>query len=208
MNKYTAIIPCAGFGTRMKMLPHQAKELLLDDEGNITIDWSLNICEKYNIEPIVVTRPEKEEFNNFLDKRNIKYVFDEGRSVGVSILKTKEYWSDYNIMLLPDTRFDYDDKFFINIFEAMKAGNNSIFALFNVNDHSNWGIICENTFYEKPKIKFTENDNAFAWGVIGFRKNYGEILFSNYNLTSEPLKLSNPGYLFIENFRDISRKFI
>jgi dTDP-glucose pyrophosphorylase len=207
MNKYTAIIPCAGFGTRMKMLPHQAKELLLDDEGNVTIDWSLNICKKYNIEPVVVTRPEKKEFNDFLDKRNIKYVFDEGKSIGTSLLKTKEYWSDYNIMLLPDTRFEYDNKFFINIFKAMKAGNDSMFALFNVTDYHNWGIICENTFYEKPKREFTENDDAFAWGVIGFRKKYGEILFNSYNLTSAPLKLSNPGYLFIENFRDISRKF-
>ena len=49
MNRYTAIIPCAGFGTRMKMLPHQAKELLLDEDGNVTIDWSLSICKRYNI---------------------------------------------------------------------------------------------------------------------------------------------------------------
>ena len=190
-EKYKAIIPCAGFGTRMKMLPHQAKELLPDENGDPIIYWSLNICKKHNIEPIVVTRPEKKEFNEFLDQKNITYVFDEGKAVGQSILKTKEYWSDYNIILLPDTRFDYDYKLFINIFRALKTGNDSVFALFDVIDYSNWGIICNNTFYEKPKRTFTYKDNALAWGVIGFRKEYGETLFNSYNLTSEPLKLSN-----------------
>jgi dTDP-glucose pyrophosphorylase len=208
MNKYKAIIPCAGFGTRMRMLPHEAKELIPDENGNPTIDWSLNICKQYNIEPIVVTRPEKKEFNDFLNQKNITYVFDEGKSVGTSVLQTKEYWGDYNIMLLPDTRFEYDDKFFINIFKSMEVGNDSMFALFNVEDYGNWGVICDNTFYEKPKRQFTSNDNALAWGVIGFRKEYGETLFNSYNLTSPPLTLSNPGYLFIENFRDISRKYI
>jgi dTDP-glucose pyrophosphorylase len=208
MSKYKAIIPCAGFGTRMKMLPHESKELLPDENGNPTIEWSLNICKRYNIEPIIVTRPEKKEFNNFLDQRNITYVFDEGKSVGISILQTKEHWSDYNIILLPDTRFEYDDNFFINIFKAMEAGNDSMFALFNVDDYSNWGIICDNIFYEKPKKVFTKEDKVYAWGVIGFRKQYGEILFNSYNLTSPPLCLSNPGYLFINNFRDISRKYL
>jgi nucleoside-diphosphate-sugar epimerase len=57
-------------------------------------------------------------------------------------------------------------------------------------------------------VRKLKEDNAFAWGVIGFRKEYGETLFNSYNLTSPPLPLSNPGYLFIENFRDISRKYI
>ena len=208
MSKYKAIIPCAGFGTRMKMLPHQAKELLPDEDGNPTINWSLNVCEKYDIEPIIVTRPEKQEFNDFLSQKKITYIFDEGKSVGTSILQTKEYWGDYNIILLPDTRFEYDDKFFINIFKSMEVGNDSMFALFSVEDYSNWGIICNNTFYEKPKRHFTKEDKAFAWGVIGFKKEYGETLLNSYNLTSEPLKLNKPGYLFINNFRDISRKYI
>lgn len=208
MSKYKAIIPCAGFGTRMRMQPHEAKELIPDENGNPTIEWSLNICNQYNIEPIIVTRPEKEEFNTYLKNKGITYVFDEGKSVGVSLLQSKPHWGEYNIILLPDTRFEYDDKFFVNIFKSMKAGNDSMFALFNVIDHHNWGIICNNTFYEKPKRSFTEEDNAFAWGVIGFRKEYGEILLNSYNLTSNPLVLSNPGYIFIENFRDISRKYI
>jgi len=206
MNNYKALIPCAGFGTRMRMLPHEAKELLPDDQGNPTIDWCLNICNKYNIEPIIVTRPEKEEFNKYLDDRNIKYVFDEGKAVGNSLLKTKEYWGDYNIVILPDTRFEYDENFFINIFECMKLGNDSVFALFKVEDYYNWGIISNNTFYEKPKAQFTKT--AYAWGVFGFTKEYGETLLNSYNLTSPPLSLTNPGYLFIKNFRDISRKYI
>lgn len=208
MGKYKALIPCAGFGTRMKMLPHESKELLPDENGNPTIEWSLNLCSKHNIEPIIITRPEKEEFNKYLDDKNIMYVYDEGKSVGTSLLKTKEHWGDYNIILLPDTRFDYPENLFTDMFKCMKVGNDCMFALFNVEDYSNWGIICNNTFYEKPKRLFTKDDNAFAWGIIGFKKLYGETLLNNYNLISPPLPLSNPGYMFIENFRDISRKYI
>jgi len=203
---YKALIPCAGFGTRMRMKPHEAKELLPDDFGKPTIEWSLNICKKYDIEPIVVTRKEKEEFNNYLENNRIKYVFDEGKSVGESLLKTKNYWSDYNIVLLPDTRFKFADNFFIDLFKCMKLGNECVFALFPVNDYHNWGILSNNTFYEKPKKSF-QNEYALAWGVFGFRYSYGETLLTNYNLTSPPLKLNNPGYLFIENFIDISRKY-
>jgi dTDP-glucose pyrophosphorylase len=206
MGQYRIIIPCAGFGTRMRMLPHESKELLPDETGKPTIEWCLNICEQYSIEPIIVTRPEKEEFNKYLDNKNIKYVFDEGKSIGISLLQTKEYWGEYNVIILPDTRFDYPKNFFIDIFNNMKAGNDSVFALFNVDDYHNWGIISNNTFYEKPKCEFTEP--AYAWGVIGFKKEYGTTLLNSYNLTSEPLKLNKPGYMFINNFRDISRKYI
>lgn len=203
-----ALIPCAGFGTRMRMAPHQAKELLPDETGAPTIEWSLNICKKYNIEPIIITRPEKEEFNQYLDKNNIKYVFDDGNSVGESLLKTKEYWDSTNIVILPDTRFDYPENFFIDVDKCMKAGNDYVFGLFEVSDHQNWGIICGNVFFEKPKHKFTEYDYAYAWGTIAFKKSTGEALLNSYNLTSKPFELTNAGYLFIDNFRDISRKYI
>jgi dTDP-glucose pyrophosphorylase len=181
MNNCKAIIPCAGFGTRMRMLPHEAKELILDESGNPTIEWSLSICNKYNIEPIIVTRPEKIEFNEYLKDKGITYVFDEGKSVGTSLLKTKDYWGEYNIIILPDTRFDYDDKFFINIFKSMEAGNDSVFALFNVTDYQNWGIICNNVFFEKPKNKFEKYDYAYAWGTIAFKRSTGEDLLKSYN---------------------------
>ena len=203
-----ALIPCAGYGTRMKMQPHEAKELIPDENGNPTIEWSLNICKQYGIEPVVITRTEKEEFNQYLKDNNIEHVIDGGGSTGESLLNAKAHWGDYNIVLLPDTRFEYQDNLFTDIFTCMKLGNDCMFALFEVEDHKNWGVLCDNTFYEKPKRIFTKQDTAYAWGVIGFKKTYGETLLSSYNLTSEPLKLNNPGYLFINNFRDISRKYI
>ena len=203
-----ALIPCAGFGTRMRMAPHQAKELLPDETGAPTIEWSLNICKENNIEPIIITRPEKEEFNKYLDKHNITYVFDEGNSVGESLLKTQPHWDATNIVLLPDTRFDYPKNFFIDTDKCMKAGNNYVFGLFEVSDYPNWGIICNNVFFEKPKNQFTEYDYAYAWGTIAFKKSKGEALLNSYNLVSKPFELTNAGYLFIDNFRDISRKYV
>jgi dTDP-glucose pyrophosphorylase len=204
---YTALIPCAGFGTRMRMKPHEAKELLPDETGSPTIEWSLNICRKNNIKPVVVSRKEKNELNLYLEKNKIEYVLDEGKSTGSSLLKTKKHWTEYNIVILPDTRFDYPSNFFNNFLRSMKLGNDCVFALFEVEDYFNWGVICDNTFYEKPKKIFTKNDFAMAWGVFGFTKKYGQTLLSKYNLSSEPLRLKNPGYFFIENFRDISRRY-
>jgi dTDP-glucose pyrophosphorylase len=203
-----ALIPCAGFGTRMRMAPHQAKELLPDETGAPTIEWSLNICKENNIDPIIITRPEKEEFNKYLDKNNITYVFDDGNSVGESLLKTQPYWDATNIVILPDTRFDYHKNFFLDTDKCMKAGNDYMFGLFEVSDHHNWGIICNNVFFEKPKHKFTEYDYAYAWGTIAFKKSKGEALLNSYNLVSKPFELKNAGYLFIDNFRDISRKYV
>ena len=203
-----ALIPCAGYGTRMRMQPHEAKELLPDEEGNPTIEWSLNICKKYDIEPVIITRSEKLEFIEYLKNNNINYIIGGGESTGESILNAKEQWGDYNIVILPDTRFEYPKTLFHDMLKGMKLGNDCTFALFNVEDHHNWGIVCDNTFYEKPKRIFTQEDNALAWGLFGFKKSYGETLLTNYNTTSEPLKLTNPGYYFIENFRDISRKYV
>jgi dTDP-glucose pyrophosphorylase len=203
-----ALIPCAGFGTRMRMAPHQAKELLPDETGAPTIEWSLNICKENNIDPIIITRPEKEEFNKYLDKNNITYVFDDGNSVGESLLKTQPYWDATNIVILPDTRFDYHKNFFLDTDKCMKAGNDYVFGLFEVSDHHNWGIICNNVFFEKPKHKFTEYDYAYAWGTIAFKKSKGEALLNSYNLVSKPFELKNAGYLFIDNFKDISRKYV
>jgi dTDP-glucose pyrophosphorylase len=203
-----ALIPCAGFGTRMRMAPHQAKELLPDETGAPTIEWSLNICKENNIEPIIITRPEKEEFNKYLDNNNITYVFDDGNSVGESLLKTQPHWDATNIVILPDTRFDYPKNYFLDTNKCMKAGNDYVFGLFEVSDHQNWGIICRNVFFEKPKHKFTQYDHAYAWGTIAFTRSTGEKLLKSYNLTSKPFELTNAGYLFIDNFRDISRKYV
>lgn len=206
-KNYRALIPCAGFGTRMNMMPHEAKELLWDEEGKFIIDWSLELCKKHNIDPIIITRPEKEEFNQYIKNKKIPTVYPTGASVGESILSSKELWGEYNIVILPDTRFEYPETLFQDMLNGMKLGNECVFALFKVTDYQNWGILCDNTFYEKPKKIFTEEDNAFAWGIFGFTKSYGETLLNSYNTYSDPLKISNPGYFFINNFRDITRKY-
>ena len=201
-----AIIPCAGFGTRVNMKPYEAKELLLDEQGNITIDWCLNLCRRHNLKPVIVSRPEKLEFNAYIQKQGITLVFDEGRALGESLLASRDYWSEYNVVILPDTRFEYPEDLFRDMESSMKMGNECTFGLFNVVDHKNWGIICNNTFYEKPKRVFTEEDFVMAWGVFGFTKNYGNTLLSRCNIYSEPLILTNPGYFYIDNFRDITRE--
>lgn len=203
-TNYRALIPCAGFGTRVGMLPHQAKELLPDETGRPTIEWSLQLCEKHGMEPIAVTRPEKEEFNQYLRNRGVKYVYPQGLSVGESLLSTQEHWLDYNVVILPDTRFEYPKTLFQDMFHSMELGNQCTFALFKVEDYQNWGILCNNVFYEKPEREFKPQDDAWAWGLFGFTKEYGSTLLSNYYVHSK-LALESPGYFFIKNFRDISR---
>ena len=91
-----ALIPCAGYGTRMRMQPHEAKELLPDEDGKPTIEWSLNICKRFNIEPVIITRKEKVEFIKYLEDNNIEHVIGGGESTGESLLSAKEHWGEYN----------------------------------------------------------------------------------------------------------------
>ncbi len=198
--KTLAIIPCAGFGTRMGMLPSEAKEMLPDPSygHKHIIDYSIDICNQYNLEPIFISRKEKKSLNDYLRSQGKTVLIIETKGEWQnSVLMSKDYWHENNILLLPDTRFS-PQNVINDIQKSLKLGNNACLGLHEVPDPPNWGIIANYTIIEKP---FGMGGPQNAWGLIGFKGSYGEELFSKMGT-----KLTNVGFTFLDYFVDITRK--
>lgn len=206
-----AIIPSAGFGRRLKMKSNQSKEMLPDNifGYNHIIDYSLEICRRYNLEPIVISRKEKKDLNNYLKKLKVKTVIikPEGEW-NDSVLKSAEFWGEENILILPDTRWNnwsvIDD-----IKKGLELGNNAVFAVHKVNDPENWGVVNDYKLEEKSK---NYKSPQMAWGLIAFKCNYGRFLFddqwkiADFFGKNECFELSNCGFVYLNGFQDITRR--
>jgi hypothetical protein len=83
----------------------------------------------------------------------------------------------------------------------LELGNKAVFALHRVDDVSKWGQIKDYQVIEKPH----STNAGFAWGVLGFKENYGEQLFSMMSLRNNPFTLSNTSFLHLTKFSDITR---
>lgn len=192
-----AIIPCAGYGTRVGMQKYEAKEMLPDGSKRI-IDYSLDLCKKFKIIPLVITRPEKLEFNTYLKDLGIQTLeVSHSGEWAETVMKSKNLWHEDNILILPDTRFKP-----ISIIQDIKLGLelgcNAMIGLHTVRDSENWGILKDYRLIEKPK---NLKGPQYAWGVLGFKQYYGRELF----IMDGSCPLRNAGYVFMDSFRDITR---
>lgn len=204
-----AIIPCAGYGTRMNMLPNKSKEMLLDKEdwgignkGKPLIQYALTICKMFNLEPIVITRKEKTDLRQYLFDNQVEFIDIEVEGEWPqTILKSKDHWNMDNILILPDTRFS-SLRCIEDIQKGLKLGNNAVMALHEVPDPNKWGIVEDYLLFEKSKFIYTENQ--WAWGLIGFKGYYGVELFSN--MRDNGFELKDVGFTYLNDFQDITRK--
>lgn len=198
-----AIIPCAGFGTRMSMPINQSKELLLDKNGQPLIQWHLDLCKQYNIEPFIVTRAEKEDLIDYCKNNNIAYaVMVPGEEWPHTAYNSNTYWKEKNILLLPDSRFE--PKNIINqIKQSLEFGYDVTFAVHKVPDVSKWGMVTQTFYSEKP---YLENLAGYAWGIIGFTKQAGYDIFYNMrNRGRYSQHEYNTNIVFLDSFRDVTR---
>lgn len=200
-----AIIPAAGFGTRLKMKPNQSKEMLTDNIYGYEhiIDFAIHFCKINDIEPFVITREDKKDLIKYLKKNKIKYMLYEPKKDEEwydTVIASKEHWVEENLLLLPDTRFR---SLFLGeqIENSLKLGNNAVLVLHKVDNPSKWGIINKYQLLEKPtNLKCSQ----WAWGLIGFKKEYGEYLFTKY-YTENGYRLKDCGFMFLNSFKDITR---
>lgn len=199
------IIPACGFGTRMNMLPHESKEMLIDPKTNQPlIQYHLDICKKYNIAPLVITRKIKKDLIKYLIDNDIDHIaLDEGGSEWQqTILLTQSLWLTYNFLFLPDTRFE-PETIIKDMLTSLKLGANYVFALHPVKDGAKWGIVQNYTLFEKHgyfgEIPENEDQNYDAWGIIAFHKECGEELFK------DSTKLNNASFCFLNKFIDLTR---
>lgn len=208
MFEVAAIIPCAGYGTRMGMSSSEAKELLyLNGENVPCINYSLDLCNKYNLKPVVISRPEKKEFNKYIEDWGgctlLMHTPAKGEEWPDTVLASLSEWEYKNVLILPDTRFTPTEAVY-QIVENL-AYHSVDAATHSVSDGSKWGTLSieedgYSTILEKPK----NTTHALAWGLLGWRKDEGRMLFegiskekkySQYYINNIPLT----------SFKDITR---
>ena len=195
------ILPSAGFGTRMNMPIDQSKELLLYN-GKPLIEFSLGLAKYFNLRPLVITRKEKTDLIQYCDEKNIdiEIITPEGEWAN-TVLMSEPFWEKDNILVLPDTFFTDVNWVFNNIINDLQIGQVSAsFAVHKVEDSSKWGVIKDDRLYEKPDF----TDPGLAWGIIGFKKDYGKVLFENCQ-KGKFIELTNYNIVKLESFEDLTR---
>lgn len=218
-SKTLIILPSAGFGTRMGLNSVESKEML-EDPGNDgkhpLIQWSLDLA-KEETNKVVITREEKSNLVDYLADQQVftLLVSDVTQEWPATVLHSKVSWDESNILVLPDTRWKYDETpscIVWDIQKELEAGADLVFALHSVPDVRLWGKVLLDPFsqkplstQEKPNIQFKLD--GLAWGLIGFKKAIGEQLFQAYldkKVFTFP-KNWKVKVLFLESFKDVTR---
>ncbi len=199
--KYKCIIPCAGYGTRMNMSSNESKEMLLDSTGKPLIQYSLDICKKYGLDPLIITRAEKETLvSHCLDQgADVLTIKPQGEWMD-TILASSAMWENDNIVLLPDTRFS-PEKIVGDVKNSLDLGALSVLALHKVDDVSKWGSVEHYRVVEKTNVV----DKGWAWGIMGFKKAEGMRLLEGMRKKGFPMFLNNASFLFLDSFKDVTR---
>lgn len=206
------IIPAAGFGKRVGL--SKSKELLYyKSEKFKIIEWSLRLCKKYEMLPVVISRKDKQDLNTFLSSygSELKLCLVEASEEWThSVCLSVDYWADKNILLLPDSRFA-PVHILKKIDQSLRKFDLS-FATFKVQDPAQWGIVLPRDLEiaEKPS-KITKQ--FLAWGLIGFKKQAGLSLFEDLRISSKDrifkkIKTQNVDFIPLESYQDITRSAI
>lgn len=194
------ILPCAGYGTRMNTPINKSKELLLKD-GRPLIQYSLDLAIACRLDPLVVTRAEKTDLIEYCRLWNIEtQIIEVEGEWANTVLKSAPNWAENNILVLPDTVFSPPITTTQQISAGLWLGNNAVFALHEVQDPHKWGIVADYKLYEKPVL----GHPAYAWGLIGFKAEYGKKLFANSGKGSV-FPLENCGFTYLDYFQDLTR---
>lgn len=195
-----AIIPAAGLGTRMGMLPNQSKELLIDPVTNQPlIQWHFNYCAKYNLIPLVVTRKEKTDLIDYCNKQGVQVLVVEPKGEWYdTIQQSKPYWEEMNVVLFPDSKFTDDDKKMNEFFQSLDFKFiECCFGVQEVEDSSKWCVVTEEGIFEK-----TKQGPGTAIVVFGFKKRTNLFLELSQNKTTH-IKYYHT--FNINNFTDLTR---
>jgi hypothetical protein len=205
---YRALIPAYGYGKRVGMAKNRSKELLIDPETNQPlIQWHFDLCKKHKLSPLVITRKDKKDLIKYCELSGVECLVipDHTGEWYDTVLMSKHRWFQYNILLLPDTKFKPQD-----IIKVMKRGskNGTTVAVHIVGEVDKWGIITFRNMFafmcEKPDTQYSVM--GLAWGILGFDKVEGEALMKGFKSRSwfnVNLNLDNVFHLF--GFRDLTR---
>ena len=186
-EKPLLIIPAAGFGRRAGS--PLSKELILGADQEPLINRSLQQAAELKWPVHMITREEKidliEHVEQFCQQNEIEchiQAIPASKEWPETVLQSEPFWRQKNILILPDTSFEP-----VNILKDMVQKLNSadlVVAGFKPKDSfSTWGFfrkISEEQLQlcEKPNDRFDCNQETKAWGLLGFRKEFGKALFA------------------------------
>lgn len=207
MSQAVAIIPCAGFGTRMGMSPDKSKELLPLANGKPLIEHHLDICRNLKIKPVILIREEKRDLLDFCRSRKIQTVLIDPKGEWTStVLQSQRVWGIRNLLMLPDTLYSPENtgKFLL---QGLYDGADVAIATHSPSDLSNWGVVRSSgagvlSLCEKPKDPTPATDKA--WGLLGFTKHSGFKLFTGFE-SKQWFTIDNAFVVDMLNFKDVTR---
>lgn len=205
------IIPCAGYGTRVGS--PLAKELMPSKiDGNPLIYFILQEAIKRKWDIHVITRKEKTTLIDYLSNFPKTYVqiVEPTKEWPESILESKKYWNDKNLLVLPDTYFTplgiLDDM------ESQICCYEAVYGIIEKNNYETWGVVDAASknlkLIEKPNATLIKNSHR-AWGMIAFQNDVGEEIFrahleSTFDHQEKILPVKSK-YLHLEVFEDLTR---
>ncbi len=182
--KTTIIVPCAGFGTRVGSPP--AKELLLNPSTQRPlIDHSLVVAQDHQWNKVLITRPEKKALMDYVtgfeiahDTKTQWVLVQKTLEWPDSVLKSSEFWSEQNILILPDTSWTPAglEKKIVQQLDSFDVS----YGVFDTLGKHTWGTVSIQGdtlhLHEKPP---KAGADFKAWGLIAFKKNIGKTLFTS-----------------------------
>lgn len=184
----------------MNMKSNESKEMLMDSNGVRLIDYHIDLIKSFNMEPVVISRPEKRDLISHISGRTKTILIDPRGEWPETILASENFWGSRNIMVLPDTRFS-PTTILTDIEKSLSLGCSGVIGVHEVTDPDKWCVVDDYHLIEKP----VDSTAKYAMGVIGFSKVYGQRLFTAISKRNTKFELQDTGFLFLDEFKDLTR---
>lgn len=215
-TKPLVIIPAAGYGSRVGS--PEAKELLLNDIGEPLIALALNQARDRQWPVHVITRKEKQSLITYLktysdlNQREIQIqLIEPSQEWPDTVLQSRDFWRDQNILCLPDTIFKPLD-IWDSLNDSLTRDGDIALAVFEPGpDYAKWGVV---RFLNETQIEICEKprarkENLKAWGLSAFTCSGGlELLKAQMKSTFDHnwISLKSRAHLIeLDDFKDLTR---
>lgn len=198
-----AIIPAAGFGTRLSMEPHQSKELLPGLDGRPMIQNSIDLARERGWNPLVVTREEKKDLLDYCWQEAVEVLVIQPHGEWPNtILASAHRWEDENLLLLPDTVFAPPEA--VADMLALTKRHPITIGIHKVSDPCNWCVYdaLKEQIIEKP---MAPHETWWGMGLLGWQRLYGKGLFQALATRNNPYPLPSHDLVFLDSFKDLTR---
>jgi dTDP-glucose pyrophosphorylase len=199
--------------------PADGKEMLRDPlTDRPLVDYAIELALGQGLRPIIIISSEKTALKNHIKKTFpnkctfVNHNPKEWEEWPHSLMAAEAHWGLYNLIVLPDTRFEPKGAVVSCMMKALQEDEKEVaFATHEVRGGSLFGVIKSGPY---DTIMVAEKPNSFkgkdatAWGLIGFNKANGIPLLEAFCLrgTWVGYPKSDVCMVQLQWFKDITRK--